>query len=106
MRWSSCRRTFLLAIAGSAESGSVLSRTDDNVLESVDAAVAAGVPVAEFVAQKAGRFAELAVPLQLSNDDFIRTSTDSRHRPGVERLWRACTGRTRPSSRATPPSSS
>jgi hypothetical protein len=26
----------------------------------------------------------------LSNDDFIRTSTDPRHRPGVERLWRAC----------------
>jgi methionyl-tRNA synthetase len=58
--------------------------------KNVDAAVAAGLPVAEFVAQKAGRFADLAAPLQLSNDDFIRTSTDPRHRPGVERLWRAC----------------
>jgi methionyl-tRNA synthetase len=67
-----------------------LSGTDDNALKNVDAAVAAGLPVAEFVAEKAQRFAELAEPLQLSNDDFIRTSTDPRHRPGVERLWRAC----------------
>jgi methionyl-tRNA synthetase len=67
-----------------------LRGTDDNALKNVDAAVAAGVPVARFVAQKARRFAELSEPLQLSNDDFIRTSTDPRHRPGVERLWRAC----------------
>src|SRR5215218_1211799 len=67
-----------------------LSGTDDNALKNVDAAVAAGLSVAEFVAEKAQRFVDLAVPLQLSNDDFIRTSTDARHRPGVERLWRAC----------------
>ncbi len=67
-----------------------LSGTDDNALKNVDAAVAAGLPVAEFVTQKASRFADLAEQLQLSNDDFIRTSTDPRHRPGVERLWRAC----------------
>jgi methionyl-tRNA synthetase len=67
-----------------------LSGTDDNALKNVDAAFAAGLPVAEFVADKAQRFVDLAEPLQLSNDDFIRTSTDPRHRPGVERLWRAC----------------
>jgi methionyl-tRNA synthetase len=67
-----------------------LSGTDDNALKNVDAALAAGLPVAEFVAEKAKRFVELAGPLQLSTDDFIRTSTDPRHRPGVERLWRAC----------------
>ena len=67
-----------------------LSGTDDNALKNVDAALASGVPVAEFVAEKAARFAALAGPLQLSNDDFIRTSTDPRHRPGVERLWRSC----------------
>jgi methionyl-tRNA synthetase len=67
-----------------------LSGTDDNALKNVDAAVAAGLPVAEFVAEKAQRFVDLAQPLQLSNDDFIRTSTDPRHRPGVEWLWRAC----------------
>jgi methionyl-tRNA synthetase len=67
-----------------------LSGTDDNALKNVDAAVAAGLPVAEFVTEKAQRFVDLAEPLQLSNDDFIRTSTDPRHRPGVEWLWRAC----------------
>lgn len=67
-----------------------LSGTDDNALKNVDAALAAGLPVTEFVAEKAQRYADLAALLQLSNDDFIRTSTDPRHRPGVERLWRAC----------------
>src|SRR5216110_2217300 len=70
-----------------------LSGTDDNALKNVDAALAAGVPVAEFVAEKAQRFDDLAALLQLSNDDFIRTSTDPRHRPGVERLWAACAAR-------------
>ena len=69
-----------------------LSGTDDNALKNVDAALAAGLSVAEFVADKAQRFADLAGPLQLSNDDFIRTSIDPRHRPGVERLWAACAG--------------
>jgi methionyl-tRNA synthetase len=67
-----------------------LSGTDDNALKNVDAALAAGLPVAEFVGEKAQRFVDLAGRLQLSNDDFIRTSTDPRHGPGVERLWRAC----------------
>jgi methionyl-tRNA synthetase len=67
-----------------------LSGTDDNALKNVDAALSAGLPVAEFVADKAQRFGDLADPLQLSNDDFIRTSIDPRHRPGVERLWAAC----------------
>jgi methionyl-tRNA synthetase len=67
-----------------------LRGTDDNALKNVDAAAAVGLPVATFVAEKAERFAELARPLELSNDDFIRTSSDRRHRPGVERLWRAC----------------
>ncbi len=66
------------------------SGTDDNALKNVDAAAAAGLPVAEFVADKAARFVDLASLLRLSNDDFIRTSTDPRHRPGVERLWQAC----------------
>src|SRR5215207_2611656 len=67
-----------------------LSGTDDNSLKNVEAADRAGVPVADFVAAKAERFAALRGPLELSHDDFIRTSVDPRHRPGVERLWRAC----------------
>jgi methionyl-tRNA synthetase len=67
-----------------------LSGTDDNALKNVEAALAAGRPVAEYVAEKGQRFLDLAGPLQVSNDDFIQTSTDPRHWPGVERLWRAC----------------
>jgi methionyl-tRNA synthetase len=67
-----------------------LSGTDDNALKNVAAADAEGVPIAEFVRRNAARFAALREPLQLSYDDFIRTSVDPRHRAGVERLWRAC----------------
>jgi len=38
----------------------------------------------------ATRFAELQQALDLSFDDFIRTSSDPRHSPGVAKLWAAC----------------
>ena len=64
--------------------------TDDNSLKNVLAAEAAGVGVQEFVDGNAAAFTGLAEPLNLSVDDLIRTSSDPRHRAGVERLWRAC----------------
>jgi len=64
--------------------------TDDNSLKNVLAAEAAGVGVQEFVDASAAAFTGLAEPLNLSFDDFIRTSSDARHRAGVERLWQAC----------------
>jgi len=64
-----------------------LTGTDDHAAKNVSAAAAAGVPVAEFVATNARRFEALRDPLALSNDDFIGTSSDPRHRPAVERLW-------------------
>jgi methionyl-tRNA synthetase len=67
--------------------------TDDNSLKNVLAAEAEGVSVAELVSRYADAFAGLREPLALSFDDFIRTSSDPRHRPGVERLWRACADR-------------
>jgi len=67
-----------------------LSGTDDNSLKNVEAAEAAGEPTAEYVNAKAERFAALREPLELSYDDFIRTSVDPRHWPAAERLWRAC----------------
>ena len=57
------------------------------------AAEAAGVGVQEFVDANAAAFTGLAEPLSLSVDDLIRTSSDPRHRAGVERLWRACAAR-------------
>jgi methionyl-tRNA synthetase len=67
-----------------------LSGTDDNSLKNVEAAEAAGLPIEVFVRERAERFAALQGVLSLSYDDFIRTSVDPRHAPGVERLWRAC----------------
>jgi methionyl-tRNA synthetase len=64
--------------------------TDDNSLKNVLAAQAAGVGVQEFVDAGAAAFTGLAEPLNLTVDDVIRTSSDPRHRAGVERLWRAC----------------
>jgi methionyl-tRNA synthetase len=67
-----------------------LSGTDENGLKNALAAEEAGRPVAAFVADKAREFAALEAALDLSYDDFLRTSADSRHRPAVEQLWRAC----------------
>ena len=64
--------------------------TDDNSLKNVLAAGAAGVGVREFVDRNAEAFGALGGALSLSVDDFIRTSRDPRHRPGVEAFWRAC----------------
>jgi methionyl-tRNA synthetase len=64
--------------------------TDDNSLKNVLAAEAAGVTTRELVNRNASAFAGLREHLSLSFDDFIRTSSDPRHRPGVERLWHAC----------------
>src|SRR5260370_345491 len=56
---------------GSGDAVRFQAGTDDNSLKNVLAA-------------------ELAGALSLTPDDFIRTSRDPRHRPGVERFWRAC----------------
>ena len=64
--------------------------TDDNALKNVLAAGAAGLGVREFVDRNAEAFGALGGALSLSVDDFIRTSRDPRHRPGVEAFWRAC----------------
>jgi len=68
----------------------LLSGTDDHAIKNVQAADRAGLPVAEFVAQRAGAFRRLGEQLNASYDDFLRTSVDPRHRAGAERLWRAC----------------
>jgi methionyl-tRNA synthetase len=70
-----------------------LGGTDDHALKNVLGAEAAGVAPQEFVDRNAGAFEALRGPLDISFDDFIRTSRDPRHAPGVERLWRACAAR-------------
>jgi methionyl-tRNA synthetase len=67
-----------------------LSGTDDHALKNVIAARNAGIPVADYVTSAADRFEALQRRLELSCDDYIRTSSDLRHRPGVEFLWQRC----------------
>ena len=51
------------------------------------------MPVADFVRAHGDEFVDLFGPLSVELDDVIRTGSDPRHRPGVERLWRACAAR-------------
>jgi methionyl-tRNA synthetase len=67
-----------------------LGGTDDHALKNVLGAEAAGLAPQEFVDRNAAAFEALREVLDISFDDFIRTSRDPRHAPGVERLWRAC----------------
>jgi methionyl-tRNA synthetase len=67
-----------------------LTGTDDNSLKNVTAAVKAGLSTRELVARNSAAFRSLAPLLDLSPDDFVATSTDPRHQPAVELLWRAC----------------
>lgn len=67
--------------------------TDDNSLKNVLAAQEKGITVEELVETNANRFYELKEALNLSFDDFICTSSDVRHRPGVEKLWAKCLAR-------------
>lgn len=66
------------------------SGTDENSLKNVLAAEAAGVPTPAYVETQSRQFAQLATALGLELTDFIRTSTDPRHQPVVEAIWRAC----------------
>jgi methionyl-tRNA synthetase len=70
-----------------------VSGTDEHSLKNVLAAERAGVPVADLVAQNARAFQALGGALDLSLDDFVRTSADPRHRPAVEAVWAACAAR-------------
>jgi methionyl-tRNA synthetase len=60
------------------------SGTDDNSLKNVRAAEREGIPVQAFVSRNAAEYQRLAAALDISLDDFLRTSTDPRHAPGVQ----------------------
>jgi methionyl-tRNA synthetase len=67
-----------------------LTGTDENSLKNVQAAEREGLAVQELVDRNAAYYDELRQSLALSSDDFIRTSRDPRHPPGVRALWEAC----------------
>jgi len=66
-----------------------LTGTDENALKNVQSAEKAGVPVKEFVDDNSQRFEDLKGALNISFDDFIRT-TEERHVKGAQKLWQAC----------------
>ncbi len=66
-----------------------LTGTDEHGLKIQQAAQAQGKGPQEFVDSIAPLFAEAWTKLDISNDDFIRT-TEARHRIGVQRLLQAC----------------
>ncbi len=66
-----------------------LTGTDENSLKNAQAAEKANVSVKEFVDKNAEIFKDLKKILNLSFNDFIRT-TEKRHVKGVEKLWLAC----------------
>jgi methionyl-tRNA synthetase len=66
-----------------------LTGTDENSLKNVQAAEKAAKPVKEFVDTMADRFFQLKSILNLSFDDFVRT-TEERHIKGAQKLWQAC----------------
>ncbi len=67
-----------------------LTGSDENALKNVQTAEKEGITPAELVARNAKFFADMHDYLSLSNDDFIRTSSEQRHRRGAEKLWTAC----------------
>lgn len=65
-----------------------LTGSDENSLKNVQAAEKVGRPVEEFVAETAEKFRSLADSLDLSFDQFIRT-TEPRHFEGAKKFWNA-----------------
>lgn len=66
-----------------------LSGSDENSLKNVQSAEKKGVAVKELVDENSDRFFRLKEALDLSLDEFIRT-TDERHFKGAQKLWKAC----------------
>lgn len=66
------------------------SGTDDNALKNVQSAEAEGMAPGDYVAMVAENFQHLATTLDITFDDFVKTGSDPRHKPAVEKIWNAC----------------
>src|SRR3989344_1895241 len=64
-----------------------LTGTDEHGTKIARAAEAAGKPEQEFVDEITKAFINLDEKLNISNDDFIRTTDRNRHWPAVIKLW-------------------
>ncbi|MFA5714509.1 MAG: methionine--tRNA ligase [Candidatus Paceibacterota bacterium] len=66
-----------------------LSGSDENSLKNVQSAEKAGVSVKDLVDENFQKFFQLKESLNLSIDEFIRT-TEEKHFKGAQKLWKAC----------------
>jgi len=66
-----------------------LTGADENALKNVQAAQAAHVPTKKFVDENTKKFIALNKELNISNDDFIKTSS-RKHFSGAQKFWSAC----------------
>jgi len=66
-----------------------LSGTDENSLKNVQSADKEGMPIKDLVDKYYEKFHGLKQALNLSYDDFIRT-TEERHVKGAQKLWQQC----------------
>ena len=64
-----------------------LTGTDEHGIKTLRAAKEAGKDIKDFTDEVSGKFKSLAKVLNISNDDFIRTTDEARHKPAVEKLW-------------------
>jgi len=64
-----------------------LTGTDEHGQKIAKASDEAGKNPKEFTDEISIKFKNLKEPLNLSNDDFIRTSDQKRHWPAVEKVW-------------------
>ncbi len=64
--------------------------TDDHAAKNARAAAERGVSTRELVREHGERFRRLQPALDVDLDDYLQTSSDSRHAPAVLELWRRC----------------
>ena len=64
-----------------------LTGTDEHGIKMAQTAAALGITAQELANRNAARFRALAEALNLSNDDFIRT-TETRHHEASQEIWR------------------
>lgn len=67
-----------------------LTGTDEHGLKVFQTAKKEGTDFQEFVDRNSKEFARLKEILNISYDDFIRTSDKKRHWPGAQKLWLDC----------------
>lgn len=65
-----------------------LTGTDEHGTKILRSAQLTSKSVEEFVDENTEKFKELIKKLNISNDDFIRTSDRKRHWPGAQALWK------------------